>query len=170
MQYEVSSRDYIIEAFFILMKSKKMDDISIQEICNKAGVSRVTFYRNFKTKFDIIDSYFTQSIKKFIIDLSITPDNNSYEVIATQTFKMLLKEKENVKVLIDNNLTYLYLDLLNFYFLRDRDHMGFKNDIIAEIYAGAIYNISIEWVKDDCKAPIPDIIKAIFSICNFKGE
>ena len=55
MQYEISSRDYIIESFFILMKNKKMDDISIQEICNKAGVSRVTFYRNFKNKFDIID-------------------------------------------------------------------------------------------------------------------
>ena len=170
MQYEISSRDYIIESFFILMKNKKMDDISIQEICNKAGVSRVTFYRNFKNKFDIIDGYFSTAIKKFIINLSITTNNNSYEVIAKETFNMLFKEKDNFKALINNNLAYLYLDLLNFYFVKDKDHMGFKNDIIAEIYAGALYNISTQWVLDDCKTPIPEMIKSFFTICNFKEE
>ena len=53
MQDNMSSRDFIIEAFFLLLRDNKINDISIQSIRDKAGVSRVTFYRNFKDKNDI---------------------------------------------------------------------------------------------------------------------
>ena len=53
-----SSKEYIIEAFFIILKTKSVDKITILEVCAKAGVSRVTFYKYFKTKTDIINGYF----------------------------------------------------------------------------------------------------------------
>ena len=71
MQDNMSSRDFIIEAFFLLLRDNKINDISIQSICDKAGVSRVTFYRNFTDKNDIILGYFTKMIKRFLQEMGI---------------------------------------------------------------------------------------------------
>ena len=44
------SRNWIVNALLHLMKEKTFYNISIKEICEKAGVSRLTYYRNFKNK------------------------------------------------------------------------------------------------------------------------
>ena len=44
----------IIQATIDLMKKKCFDEISITDIVQHAGVSRNSFYRNFKDKDDII--------------------------------------------------------------------------------------------------------------------
>jgi len=41
----------------IIMKRKDFNEISITEITQKAGVSRMAFYRNYKSKEDIIINY-----------------------------------------------------------------------------------------------------------------
>ena len=35
--------DSLYEALFQLMENKKMNEITVKELCNKAGVSRVSF-------------------------------------------------------------------------------------------------------------------------------
>ena len=48
------TKEYIIQSLFILMKTKDYSDITIQDITNKAGVNRSTYYRNFSCKENII--------------------------------------------------------------------------------------------------------------------
>ena len=45
---------YITEALLALLKEKDYQDISITELCEKADVTRTSFYRNFKSKDDIL--------------------------------------------------------------------------------------------------------------------
>ncbi len=169
MQESYSSRDYIIEAFFLLLKDNKIGDISIASICDKAGVSRVTFYRNFKDKKDIIDGYFTKMIRQFIIEIGTKHKNSNYYDTAYQCFFLLKNEKENIKALANNDLSYLYLDLLNEKIAANFEIEGYGEAITAYVYSGALYNISIWWVtKDDCKTDIDIIIKSFFTICNFE--
>ena len=40
-------KDYIAQSLILLLKQKPLDDIKINEICQKAGVNRSSFYRNF---------------------------------------------------------------------------------------------------------------------------
>ncbi|MCR5349727.1 MAG: TetR/AcrR family transcriptional regulator [Acholeplasmatales bacterium] len=167
MENQLSSRDYIIESYFLLLKNKKNENISIQEICNKAGVSRVTFYRNFSDKLEIINAYFMTMIKKFVKDMGVV--NSNYRDIAYHTFSVLRQEKDNIKALIDNNLEYLYSNLLNTYMTRNIVNEYNGSEILAQIYSGALYNLSIWWVKQDCKEDINTIINTFFKICNFNN-
>ncbi len=48
----------ITDALFILLNKKHINDISITELIQKAGVSRNSFYRNFETLEDIAYKYF----------------------------------------------------------------------------------------------------------------
>ena len=50
----VFAKDCIATALIKLMKQKKYEDITITDIANTAGVSRVTYYRNYNSKEDII--------------------------------------------------------------------------------------------------------------------
>lgn len=173
MQIQQTSRDFIIEAFFILLKNKKIEDISIAEICDKAGVSRVTFYRNFKDKIEIIEGYFTNGIRNFMYNMGTHHSSDSYHEIAYQTFYYLKDNKDNMIALINNNLAYMYLNLLNDKFTANFIKDGNGSALNAHIFAGALFNLSMWWVKDDnCKTDIEILVNEYFKICNFniKGD
>ncbi len=44
------TKNYILESFYILLTKKHYNEISVCDICEKAGVSRMSFYRNFFSK------------------------------------------------------------------------------------------------------------------------
>ena len=47
-------KESITQALLILMESKDFQKITITEIVNKAGVARMSFYRNYDSKEDVI--------------------------------------------------------------------------------------------------------------------
>lgn len=49
--------EHLTNALLELLQEKQLDDISISELCDMAGVGRATFYRNFETREDIIKRY-----------------------------------------------------------------------------------------------------------------
>ena len=65
MNNETLTREYIFGAFYNLLKKQNYDNISVCDITNKAGVSRMSFYRNFKSKDDLT----FQAIDKIAKDL-----------------------------------------------------------------------------------------------------
>lgn len=73
------SRERIYKATQELLKTNKINNISVQQIIDLADISRRTFYRNFNDKYDVINSLyvdfmrnqleasvFPQDIKKYI--------------------------------------------------------------------------------------------------------
>ncbi|MGN1227180.1 MAG: TetR/AcrR family transcriptional regulator, partial [Christensenellales bacterium] len=50
-------RDCISTALFELMEKKDFHKIKITEIIERAGVSRMGFYRNFKSKEDVVEQF-----------------------------------------------------------------------------------------------------------------
>ena len=55
----------IVDSLLLLMNEKDFDEITITEICNKAGVSRMTYYRNYYNKYDIIIEYLKDIAEDF---------------------------------------------------------------------------------------------------------
>ncbi|MCI9129867.1 MAG: TetR/AcrR family transcriptional regulator [Eggerthellaceae bacterium] len=53
---DVASR--IIEVTASLAMSRSLEDVSVSDICENAGVSRTTFYYHFKDKFDIVQTHY----------------------------------------------------------------------------------------------------------------
>lgn len=56
----MKSTEKIISAFENLLKKKSMQSITVNEIVELAGISRKTFYRNFKDKYDLLHRYFDE--------------------------------------------------------------------------------------------------------------
>lgn len=60
------SRQWMEEAFLQLMQKKHFQDITVTDITAKAGVSRLTFYRNFESKEDVLLRYFDRLFQSYL--------------------------------------------------------------------------------------------------------
>lgn len=63
------TKEMIAGALLDLMNKKSIDDISVLEICEVAKVARVSFYRHFKVKEDVLLYLFNKCIQDNIDDL-----------------------------------------------------------------------------------------------------
>ena len=57
--------EHINEALLGLLKEKSLNEISISEICETAGVGRMSFYRNYENKEDVIKKQLLQLIQEW---------------------------------------------------------------------------------------------------------
>lgn len=71
------AKDCITESLLYLMKKEKFENITITDISKKAGINRITFYRNFNTKEEVLKCYLDDITDNFIKTSKIlyTPDN-----------------------------------------------------------------------------------------------
>ena len=64
----MKANDLITNALFELMSNKEYDDITVTDICKASGYTRMSFYRNFKSKEDILNQAFHEKFTSFITD------------------------------------------------------------------------------------------------------
>ncbi|MGI6096268.1 MAG: TetR/AcrR family transcriptional regulator, partial [Lachnospiraceae bacterium] len=76
LQSDISKRD-IADALILLMKKKEYSKITNKEITDKAGLSHITIYRNFKNKDEILKYYLDEITNEFIKNKKVnySPDN-----------------------------------------------------------------------------------------------
>lgn len=55
----------IAESFERLIEKKKFEDITIQDISDESEISRATFYRNFKDKYDLMNWVYQHELDKY---------------------------------------------------------------------------------------------------------
>lgn len=56
MEEKLSVKEQIKKTFIDLLSEKEYSDITVSELAEKAGVSRMSFYRNFSSTDDIIEN------------------------------------------------------------------------------------------------------------------
>lgn len=145
-----------------LLKEKNINDINVTEIVKIAGVSRTAFYRNYKTKENIIlDLY--NSILMYLKDKSINEkyDNNHLQFF----YDILSKIKENpigFKILLNVELSKesqekLETFLFNNYQLKNNTD---KYKLMAII--SALKTVLIKWIDNNMN----DDINEIANLCN----
>lgn len=66
----LQSKEWLVKALQILMKTKNYSDITIKELAQKAGVDRKTFYRDFKSKEDVLRFYLDRTCQDYIARLN----------------------------------------------------------------------------------------------------
>lgn len=95
-------QEFIVNAFLELAKEKKISKITITELCERADVSRRTFYRHFEKKEDVVECY-TMNLMKALAN-ALTPAfirNDMYE-FTKSFFEFFIPEKEHLRFFTEN--------------------------------------------------------------------
>ena len=120
----------ITKALIDLMKKKKIADISISEICDKAEVGRASFYRNFDSKEEVVERHIDILIGEWAQGVDNDPSANIYNFFQS-LFQHFQKNSGFYKSLYRQNLSFLILNSI-------RKRLGINSDIDASaLYARA---------------------------------
>ena len=146
------AKDYIIDALFMLMKKKKYEDITITDIAKKAGVTRITFYRNFESKEDIIKQHLKNIFSKY-------KWNDNLDV-CYQIFDFFAQNKTTIDLLYKSNLQFFLIDniLIHFDYKKDDPSaIAYSKVMVAYI----IFGLCDEWYKRGMIESPKDILNLI---------
>lgn len=102
-------KESITQALLILMENKDFEKITITDIVNKAGVVRMSFYRNYTSKEDVILKHLYKIYEKW--GKNINDDDPSKFII--NLFELFESMKPTIEILYKANLSHLLLRFLN---------------------------------------------------------
>lgn len=161
MDNELYVKDYIIEALLELLKDKSFEKITITNICQKAGVSRISFYRNFNVKEDILKKYIDDITDKFVQNQSFKYDSKKFKDYIIMLFEHLKTQKDFALLLYKNNLLYLIKDTFDKYFLKNAKN---KNEQFNQMFiSGGLFNIFQFWLVSGAKESPKELSQMFFN-------
>lgn len=143
-------KECIADALLRLLKKNSIDKLKIQDISEEADVNRVSFYRHFKSKEDIL--YFKCQLIGSRWYNALTPEQHTVPALQIRAFfEMMNENREMLTTMYSANLHHIALSAL---YHSVRDDLLKKHDdsayTIAFLSYGA-FGIVTEWLNDGCR-------------------
>lgn len=132
---------HMTESLLTLLEHKAIEDISICELCDHAGIGRASFYRNFKSREDILKTYLDQLLYGWKSDWE-TQNDIPLSSLIYMIFRHFEQQKDFYRLLNERHLIYLLKDAI-------LDLMELKPDLPkGEAYAKAFVAYSLYgWIE-----------------------
>ena len=174
-----STKDYITIALYYLMSKKDYESTTVTDICNKARVSRMSFYRYFNNKEDIFINYCDERFEEFF---GMVKEKNIHDLksFLIEIFLFLKKYARQVNVLKKAHKENLIVEKFTDYGTYLAQHIDIMvdsnpivNRILAAFLAGGTANILLLWFELGLDVPpeeMAEIATNIFKTLNDKRQ
>ncbi len=106
-----SVKKQITAALLKLLETKELKDISVSQIAASAGVSRISFYRNYKEKEDILREYMKQLMADGMSEHH-SKEMQSHQDVLGDIFDCLIEHKDFYLLLFKRGLFCLLKDII----------------------------------------------------------
>ena len=144
-------KNEITKALLELLKEKDLKDIKINEITTRAQVGRVSFYRNYQDKEDILKQYLERIIKEWKLQ-----DQMPFELIMKTLFEHLMAYQDFYTLLYQKDLFYLFRNTLKKLIVQDHQLSNPEAYAVAYMTYG-IYGWIKEWIARGMQESPEDI-------------
>ena len=152
-------REKISKTVLEILGEKKITDIKISELTERAKVARASFYRNFNSIDDVLDyiaDKYKVDLNKQIIPLLISQNYEAWYNEVKKVLKKIYDGKEKFTDVLTDNLRVIFLKIQQ-QNMQDESHSWTKDphtkyEHIAKI--SAFYSVCLAWLKDGAVEPI----------------
>ena len=158
----------IKKALLELMTEKSYMEIRITDIVNKAQVARASFYRNYNSIYDVIESIADEIVKDMVEDVfPVLSDNDEreYRDFLFNHFYGFKKRQKNIAPLRFENLSVLFTELDKKTEQKIRmfpvETLKDKYDVIGKI--GLLNSITKKWLDSGTKETPEEMVDYIMS-------
>lgn len=138
-------------ALIQLLGEKDIDEISIEELVRRAGVSRMAYYRNFGAKDAILNNVVGRVCTKIEEVMEPHLIHDDWVSARQEMFRVLYEYKDFCRVLVaaheSERLQNFFNDFAAKFAYDDSERERYR----MYFWAGATYNLMYEWLKDDMK-------------------
>lgn|SRR2546426_2861587 len=105
-------------ALVALIQERPIDDVTVQDVLDRASVGRSTFYLHFRDKDDLLLSQLEKFLETMSTALSIQKEESHRVVPVAELFAHIGSQKKLYRVLADSGRLNDFLDLAQGYFAR----------------------------------------------------
>lgn len=164
--FSVSAQVCLAEALIALMEHTKMEHIHIKDIAKKAGVSRMSYYRYFSSKEELLSFYMKHILEEYFSTID-TSHFQSYQHIL-DSLNFFYQYRDFALCVHEAGLSFLLLDALNDYIESQPLFQQETTEVSYSLYyyAGALYNTCMQWILNGTKEKPETIAKTISDLCN----
>lgn len=164
--YSISARVCLAEALISLMQHTTIETIHIKDIAKKAGVSRMSYYRYFSSKEEILSFYMKYILKQYMKTVDASRFQSYQHILDSLNF--FYNYRDFALCLYKADLSFLLLDALNDYIEKIPGFQKQNPQVTYSLYyyAGALYNVFMQWILNGTKEQPETIAKTISDLCN----
>lgn len=144
-------RQCLYTALLELMKEQGFDKISVGALCERAGVSRMTYYRSYRSKEDILLQHLDESFARYFDALQSGPE---WELrSAAQAFFHVIShtEREFYLCIVRQKLSSLLMDRFYVYLSRMLALLLPEqtwHPYIRSYLTGGLYKVTVDWIEN----------------------
>lgn len=162
----IKTQKALCVALMELLKEKRFDAVTVQELCDRAIVRRATFYKHFYDKYDFWRFFVQQTRREFIQAYPDCTANKSLQQYCLYWFhrsidffvmhKVLIDsivKSEDACILIDSFSDEIYQNILE-YLQHEEKIYPVELSVIATFYAGGVVALLRRWfISGDSMSP-----------------
>ena len=166
------SREWLVDALLFLMEKQNYAKISVKDICNKADLSRQTFYNFFKCKDDIIRFCIHQCYAEMMESLSEKTPVKLAD-ITKQLTETLYRNQRLMRLIVLHGLDYLLeielVSVIQVFAAQMSSGSEGELDLYATAFlSGAIAHMILYWFKAEKPASQEQLSELLYSILTGK--
>ena len=160
----------LAETLAELMEHKSIDDITTSELLALSGVSRSTFYRRYRDKYDLLNQNYQQLLDQTICNI---PNGLSFKTAfymlynALQSYPSFFRnalssnEPNSLRRYIYDRSYEMYVQLLS---QEGLDMNDMYNQMLLTGYVEGALEVTCIWVERGMKEPLDILFKATFEL------
>ncbi|MFT8836966.1 TetR/AcrR family transcriptional regulator [Liquorilactobacillus satsumensis] len=156
-----NTQHQVEQALFQLMQAEKFDNISITTISEKAKVSRMSFYRNYTSKEDILNKFLARLYDKFLFDVAAQNLTQVTQLLDIY-FSYFQENPQIIRAITNAGVEGLALRMQTAFF-RDFFEKRFGEKQVISLYdvsyySGAIFSVLILWNQENYQKPLTELV------------
>lgn len=152
----------IIDCTIELCSTKPIKKITVNEICEKSGITRNTFYYHFHDIYDVLDTMIGEHVSVLGNCTPADVDKSLFDVIeATVMYKKVWKNlyktigQEQMQKYIIGRLHGVFLNYIENK-LDGRKISELDLGIICAYFEEALFGVLVRWIRGESKGDTPD--------------
>jgi AcrR family transcriptional regulator len=135
----------ITTALLALLKEKPLSDISVSELTNKAKIGRVSFYRNYQNKEDILKEESDRLIKEWEKLYEASPES-APETLFPSLFDFYRDHRDFYTTLYNAGMSSIMMETI-IGTIQITPEMQNLEAYMKSFWAYGIYGWMLEWIK-----------------------
>lgn len=111
----IRTKAALVDAFFALLEEYELEDISVNDLCQRAEIRRATFYKHFNDKTDFI-TYIIKDIRdtfddEFSTETILHLPINYYIRYIDAITDFLIKREDAVTKILNSSMRYAFIEI-----------------------------------------------------------
>jgi len=145
------------EALLKLIKEKPLDKITVDEFTKEANVGRATYYRQFKSKQDVISYKLNRDWLKYSEKNNLSSDKMNPLDYSAAFFNYIYSMRETNRILIESGCKLCIFDAMQFSFEDVKNPADSKKYYRDKFRSHGLFGLVDGWIESDYNLSVQQI-------------